>query len=426
MYKTLLITLITSLMLPGCTPVTQSSTSAASNPKQLRLEDAAYENEIKLVRLFPQGSPLAPAVTKLGQWNLVLEFDDLTSERDSYSAQIIHCNYDWTISSLQHLDYLPSFNEFNINTSEFSVDTHIPYVHYSFQVPPVKLPGNYVLAVYRGTDKDDLILSKRFMVYDNRLGFRKDGKLVGSGSVADVNQQINFTLNHSKLKVPNPLQDIHVNMRQNERWDNYVMDMKPSFARDIEKEMEYHYYDDEMMFNGGSEFRFFDLRSINNPGRNVAYVDKSKKPFEIYLGKDKSRFEEAYSQYDDLDGKYILDNYDYRDQAFSNYAFVHFSLVSPKIDGNVYVMGAFNDWRQNKANQMNYDSTQSMYNARILMKQGYYDYLYTVKSSTRPPDFFEGSHFETQNTYEVFIYYRPFQPRADLLVGYYVIEENSR
>jgi hypothetical protein len=426
MYKILFLALIASLVLQGCTPVTQSSTTAASNPKQLRLEDAIYETEIKLVRLFPQGSPLSPAITKLGQWNLVLEFDDLTTERGSYSAQIIHCNYDWSISSLQHLDYLPSYNEFNINTSEFSVDTHIPYVHYSFPVPPVKLPGNYVLVVYRGTDKNDLILSKRFMVYDIRLGFRKDQKLVGSGSVADVNQQINFTINHSKLKVPNPLADIHVNMRQNERWDNYMQDMKPSFARDIEKELEYHYFDDDKMFNGGSEFRFFDLRSLNNPGRNVAYVDKSKKPLEIYLGKDKSRFDEAYSQYDDLDGKYILDNYDYRDQAFSNYAFVHFSLVSPKIDGNVYVMGAFNDWRQNKANQMSYDSTETMYKARILMKQGYYDYLYAVKSPTLPADFFEGSHFETQNTYEIFIYYRPFQPRADLLVGYYVIEENAR
>lgn len=425
MFKFLVFVFVSTILL-ACTPVSQSSTTAASNPKVLRLEDATYETEIKTVRLYQQGNPLTPAVIRFGQWSLVLDFDDLTTERDSYNVRIVHCNHDWTTSTLQTLDFLPAYNEFNINTSEFSVDTHVPYVHYTFSVPPVKLPGNYVLVVYRGTDKDDIILSKRFMVYDQKVAFRKDGKLVGSGSVADVSQQLNFTVNHGKLQVPNAMQDIHVSVRQNERWDNFAQDLKPSFAREIEKELEYHYFDADNMFKGGSEFRFFDLRSLNYPGRNVAYVDKSKTPLEVYLGKDKSRLDEAYSQYDDLDGQYILDNYDYRDQAFSNYAFVHFSLVTPRVDGNVYVMGAFNNWRQNQTNQMVYDTAQNIYKARILLKQGFYDYLYAVKSRTLPAHHFEGSHFQTQNTYEVFVYYRPLQPRADLLVGYYVIEENPR
>jgi hypothetical protein len=38
----------------------------------------------------------------------------------------------------------------------------------------------------------------------------------------------------------------------------------------------------------------------------------------------------------------------------------------------------------------------------------------------------EGSHFETENLYEVLIYYRPFRPNADLLVGYYQLPVNGR
>jgi hypothetical protein len=38
----------------------------------------------------------------------------------------------------------------------------------------------------------------------------------------------------------------------------------------------------------------------------------------------------------------------------------------------------------------------------------------------------EGSHFETENLYEVLIYNRPFKPNADILVGYYPIPVNPR
>src|ERR1044072_5719873 len=90
----------------SCTPIAQSSTNSESNPKVLRLTDFAYEPEIKTIQLSPEGLPLLPAVTRIGESNLVLRFDDLRSDRDTYYARIIHCNYDWTKSDLQDLDYL--------------------------------------------------------------------------------------------------------------------------------------------------------------------------------------------------------------------------------------------------------------------------------------------------------------------------------
>ena len=42
------------------------------------------------------------------------------------------------------------------------------------------------------------------------------------------------------------------------------------------------------------------------------------------------------------------------------------------------------------------------------------------------PNQIEGNHFETENMYEVLVYYRPFQPNADLLIGYFVIPVNQR
>ena len=121
-----------------------------------------------------------------------------------------------------------------------------------------------------------------------------------------------------------------------------------------------------------------------------------------------------------------IDNYDYRDLAFTNYANVTFNLSTPPVNGDVYVTGAFNYWNLNEENKMQYDSAARNVQGRLLMKQGWYDYQYLVKSSTLPPYYFEGSHFETENRYEILVYNRPFQPRADLLIGYFVVEKNPR
>jgi hypothetical protein len=419
--------IITVLLLVGsCTPLAQSSLNSESNPKALRLIDIGYEPEIKTIQMHPENAPQLPAVTPFGKWDLLLQFDDLRPQGDTYYAKVIHCNYDWTKSDLPDLDFMTAYNEFPITNNEFSVDTHISYVHYWFPVPPVKLPGNYVLLVYRGSNKDDIILTRRFMVYANQVTFTSEGNLLGPSYLADLNQQINFTINYKDLTILNPLLDVHVNISQNHRWDNVIKDVKPSFVREIEKELEYRFFEESKMFSGGSEFRFFDLRSLENPGQNVATVVKTVKPFEAYIAKDKPRGHEAYSQYLDLNGAFNIDNFDYRDLAFANYANVNFALASPPVNGDVFVAGAFNNWNLDDVNKMQYDSANNMYTARILLKQGWYDYQYLVRSPDLPYYYFEGSHFETENYYEIFVYHKPYQPRADLLIGYIRLDKNPR
>lgn len=425
--QTMRIYLLLLMALAGaCVPTGQSSTNSGGNAKVLALRDQTYEPEIRTVLLSPPGNPQAPPVVALGSGILQLEFDDLRPDRDNYYARVVHCNYDWTKSDLQDLDFMHDYNEFPINNTQFSVDTHIPYVHYTFTLPVVKYPGNYVLMVYRNGNRDDLILTRRFMIFDSQIAFKRNGKLIGPSSSADLNQQLNFTIAYPDLNIQNPLTDIHVHVRQNLRWDNMASNIAPSFVRDTEKEIEYQFFDDSKMFRGGNEFRFFDLRSLNYPGRNVGRVLKAAKPYEVYLALDKSREGQPYAQYVDQDGGFIIDNYDYRDVLFANYAYVNFTLASPPVQGDVYVTGAFHYWNLNKENRMQYDSAQHQYKARLLMKQGLYDYQYLIKSNTLPAYYFEGSHYQTENQYEVFVYYRPFQPRADLLIGYISLRENPR
>jgi hypothetical protein len=61
------------------------------------------------------------------------------------------------------------------------------------------------------------------------------------------------------------------------------------------------------------------------------------------------------------------------------------------------------------------------------MKQGFYDYAFaTWAKKEEKLDFMEteGSWYETENEYQIFIYYRPFGARYDEVIGYQVF--NSR
>jgi hypothetical protein len=69
---------------------------------------------------------------------------------------------------------------------------------------------------------------------------------------------------------------------------------------------------------------------------------------------------------------------------------------------------------------MSYDSEHECYYLTALLKQGGYDYQYWFIPSTKKAattQMSEGSHWETQNSYTICVYYRPFGSRYDRLVG---------
>lgn len=399
--------------------------------KKLEFLDKSYEDEIRTVMLFPglggSGNNLRPAAVPIENQNLLLEFDDLQAERSNYYVKLIHCNQDWTKSSLMDLDFLTDYNEFPINEYDLSSNVSIAYVHYFFQVPAVKLPGNYLLVVYRENDEKDILLSRRFMIYSNQVSIFQDDQLQGNNRLWATNQQLNFKVNYSRLDMVNPLESVHAVIRQNQRWDNVRVNVKPSFIREDKRELEYRFFDQDNQFMAGNEFRFVDFRSLNYPGQNTGRMDRSERPFHLFVQTDKSREDQAYALFQDLNGNFVIENQDFQNAPLSgDYLFVTFTLATSPVNGQVYVLGAMNNWLRSDESRMTFRKDKNVYETTLLLKQGLYNYQYWVESRNENGFKFEGSHFETENIYEIFIYYRPFRPNADLLVGYYLIQVNKR
>lgn len=403
------------------------SFSAFGQAKKLLLQDAVYEENIKTVMVFPPATGnrdnLQPSVATLAQQNLVLEFDDIQESKNNYYARIIHCNSDWTKSQLLDLDFMPVYNEFNVNDYQFSNNTYLPFVHYRFPLPRVKLPGNYVLMIYRDGNKDDVVLTSRFMIYSSQVQLATNTNLVGNSALSGGNQQINFTIDYQNLDVFNAMDNFKVVIRQNQRWDNARFGVKPSFIREDIKQVEYRFFDQDKQWLAGNEFRFVDFRSLVSPGRNTAKINRNERPFVLTVAEDRPRTDQAYAQYPDLDGNYAIENLDYREAALSSqYIFVDFTLRTDQLQGaNVYVVGNYNHYARTAENRMNYNKATSAYEASIILKQGWYDYTYYVESPNLPSTYFEGSHYQTENFYDVFVYYKSLTPMADMLVGYFVV-----
>jgi hypothetical protein len=397
----------------------------SSPDKELRYEDFVYEEQIKTVRLFPntndpQGKTASPIVS-LGGNQLLLEFDDLLSDRANYYVKIIHCNYNWEQSRLHDLDFLAEYNEFNINDYFYSNNTHIPYVHYKFLVPQVKLAGNYLLIVYRDGDREDLMLSRRFMVTSDGAVIKPFNNL-GMTAIRANNQQIQFEVSYNSLDIPNPLETVNVVIRQNQRWDNAVRDIKPSFVRQNTKQLEYRFFNDDKSFSAGNEFRFVDFTSLNSPGQNTGRFDKGAKPYTLYVVNDVPRAGQRYAQYPDINGNYMIVNRDFGEgETNGQYLNVVFTLQSNPTNNKVYVVGAFNGWTKSPESEMKLSN--GLYSCQVFLKQGFYNYGYESEGDQGAV---EGSYFETENLYEIFIYNQTFYPEADQLVGYYPLRVNPR
>ncbi len=402
------------------------------------LKDHIYEETIKTVLLYPTSPEKERAARLLQQpilslqqhKTLTLEFDDLQADYRSFRAKIIHCNADWSQSVLNDVEFTQTFNEFPVLDYQQSFSTKVPYYHYSFEVPPLKLAGNYVLLVYTERDRTP-VLTRRFMIYDPKV--RIEGAVRFSEGVSEqkTHQQVDFSIDYKGYVLNAPQTELKVVIRQNFRWDNLKTDFRPTSVNAFEQTAGYQFFRLENNFPGGNEFRYFDSRTLTARGFGIQYIERLDEFTRLILAMDKPRAREGYFQSDDFNGHYIIDQRESGNGSTeADYTPVVFSLKAPESDqGDVYVNGSFNLWQLNDLNRMTYNAETGTYNAVILLKQGVINYDYVVQNTdTRMTNeqLLEGTYSTTENDYDILVYHRPPAARSDILIGYRTLEWNRR
>ena len=399
--------------------------------KTLRYQDYTYDPNVRSVQCYVlAGSTneiFTPPVVPISQEQpIVLEFDVLGAQSQRLTARLVHCDVDWKPSILTDMQFLNEINEILITNYRTSVNTKVPYFHYRMQVPRVKLSGNYLLVVQSpgGTP----LLIRRLLVYDNSVQISMKQGIPVAGQERYTLQQIDFGIRYN-MQLVNPAQEVKVVLRQNFRWDNAKYNLRPTFVRDIDRQLDYQYFNFENAFPALSEFRFFDLRTFRSLGIGVARLDAEASPRQALLQLDGSRNGQAYTQFDDINGQRVIESREYGNGATNaDYLDVTFQLKSATpAPGPVYVLGALTDWQLKDEFKLTYNAENQAYTGHALLKQGYYNFIYATQTAQGPNSaVWEGSHQETENQYDLLVYYRPPGTRADLLIGYQSLDVNRR
>jgi len=385
------------------------------------------DNEIRSVEFHLSGAPLTQPIAKLNSKNgvLALIFDHLGPEPQDYVYTISHCNADWQPSELNDVEYLRGLVEDRIFTYENSYNTLAQYTRYFLSLPNANMgwarSGNYLLKLYDLNDSRRLVLVRRFMVSEGMWPIETSMPQPNKVSKLYTHHEIDFKVRPRNVRIQNPDNDVKAYVLQNGRWDNALGPIKP-FASIVDV-LSYD-YQDRITFPAGKEWRFFDISTFDFTGQNVKYVSELDFNYEAVLYPDVNRYNSnIYALKSDLNGRFSLQNTTINQGPLqSDYGLVVLSLrLDEPLEGaDVYVFGELSDWQLKPEFKMRYDPVFKGYYAELLLRQGFYNYIYYVNDTDKgynKLDMFEGNWHETGNVYTILVYFRSFGDRYDRLMS---------
>jgi hypothetical protein len=384
-------------------------------------QDTVYIPGITTVQFYPHVNKLGFPLIRLGSGAeyLILEFDDMRGGFTDLLFTVVHCNADWTPSQLQKVEYIDGFEEERFRTFAYSIATFDEYTHYTMNFPNenmnVRFSGNYLLHIYQDDDDKTPVLTRRFVVAENTFKITHRDRQPTNVSKLKTHQELDITVNFKDIRVINPMNEVRIGVIQNGRWRQGIYDVPPQSVRGEELVFDYL---DRIVFPAGKEFRNFDTRSIIFRTERVKEIKNLPDGVDVILHTDRSRANVKYITYPDANGRFVVDNRDrfQEPETMSEYALVHFTLDHPWIEGkDVYIMGGLCDWRLDPRFKMTYNPNKKAYQGQVMLKQGFYDYLYVTTSDGVHYDHeeLEGNWAETENYYAILVYWRPFGERFD-------------
>jgi len=398
----------------------------AAEPDSVIYSNHIFDQRIKTVQLFKEGWNLSYPIIKLNSIDkLVLNFDLLADQPETYYYTIIHCDKDWNKSDIFPNDYLKGNAENPIEDYTNSFNTTVSYIHYKLSLPndrvDITISGNYILYVYPADKPEEPAITQRFTITEDVTQIIVTAHRPQMTKDNNTHQQVDFTVNYGTQSITDPFRNVYAFILQNGRWDNAKRNLKPDFYGN--NELKYNSLSDKNIFQGGNEFRYFDIKSIRYQTEYVKRIDFVIPNYNVYLFPSENREFKPYFYWQDFNGKYYIAFQEgKKPDTESDYVNVYFTLPSDQAipGGRMYISGGLNQWAFNKNNLMTYNQEKKEYECTMLLKQGWYNYEYVFLKNGETngtASLFEGSHYETENDYIVLVYYRNPHDRYDRVIG---------
>lgn len=388
-----------------------------------------FDANVRTLTLTVNDDPTLPPYMPLGgRQHLVVEWDEMSHDYKRYIYHIDHCNWDWQpTDGIFESDYLEGLNDQLVEDCEKSFNTTQIYTHYWLRIPNrelhLRLSGNYRLRIYEedaDQEEDSPVLEARFCIYEKEAGIVSQ---LSSNTDIDFNrdhQQMTLSVGFGTLQVFDPQRELKVVVMQNRRWDSRIENLVPNVRRANGIDFTHNR---QLIFPGGSEYHRFEILDVHRTATGVDRIDWYEPYYHATLFANQPAH--AYSYSEDQNGVYVVRSADDCDDATTaEYVIVHFFLQSPRLPGgDVYVSGRWTGQTFSPDCKMEYDDINQEYHAAIMLKQGYYSYEFIQQDGLTKRTM--GSFFETENEYQVLVYYRAQGARYDRLAAYSIFHNAS-
>lgn len=385
-----------------------------------------YNENVKTVQLYKSGWNLSyPLITLGSSDRLLLSWDIIGDQSESYYYTIIHCDKDWNRSDIFPNDYIDGYEENPVEQYSSSFNTTVGYIHYKVEFPNdrinLRISGNYLIEVYPQGSPDKPLLTRRFQIVEEKVLISSNIHRPQMTKDNNSGQQVDFTVKLGSTAVSDPYRDIYAFVLQNGRWNNSRKNLKPEFYGN--GELKYNSLSDKNIFKGGNEYRYFDIKSIRYQTEYIKNIEFKSPFYNVILQPSEDREFKPYFYWKDFNGRYYIAVQEGQNHDIdADYVYVYFTMpgFQQLQGGDLYISGSLTDWKYNRDNRMTYNPGKKQYEGTLFLKQGWYNYEYLFLKNGQPDapvSVFEGNHYETENDYLILIYYRNPRERYDRLIG---------
>ena len=339
-------------------------------------------------------------------------------------------------ASLLSSEYLRGFTTKDIVDYEHSINTSREYTHYWFEFPnedmAITKSGNYRLTIYEDGNPDNRVAEVDLCVVEPLV--KIDAK-VRSNTDIEFNgryQQLDIDVNLQNTAINYQPSEFKVVVTQNNRLDNAVLLSQPTF---VEPKRLRYINNKSLVFEAGNEYHHFDAFSCFYAGYGIDRVFHEMGDYHALLFPNEITKGQYIHEFDS-DGRFVVNAERTNDSdTEAEYMWVYWTVPTDKpwFDGVLYVGGEIFGNEMGLRNIMQYDGDAKCYWLTALVKQGGYDYQYWFvpkgqepraksqefqqKTTTQRVD---GSYWQTENEYAVYVYWRPFGSRYDQLIGVWI------
>jgi len=350
-----------------------------------------------------------------------LQFDDLYGNEANYYYELVHCDYNWNPSQLVKSEYIQGFDNQRIQDYENSFNTLQLYSHYRLTFPnkftQFRVTGNYMLKILN--EEKEVVFSRKFILFEDLVSVPLQIKRGRDVREIQHKQNLDFAVKSNAITFQNPLQNIKVMLLQNGKMNEAIYNIKPQYT--LGNDLIYR-YDKETQFWGGNEFMYFENKDIRGVANNVHYVE-SKELYHSHLYVNQARGNQVYTYYPDINGNFLVNNFNVQNNEIeADYAWVFFVLDAPTYFGKdtIYINGMFNNYALSEENRMDFNVKTGKYEKALVIKQGFTNFQYVIADKNGKIDHanaVDGNFYQTENSYQVVVYYRGVNERYDKVIG---------